>query len=106
MTLDGQRIDSMEKIIAFIKGSTCAFHCPSKPFFKKNFSKCRYTNFYNIQIIGRIREKWKDRYVIENDMMDTRWKVFEFLHEIPKEKQVEVEPCGKCLNELVLLGEI
>ena len=43
---------------------------------------------------------------IENEIMEPRWKVFEFTHQIPFDGQKEVEPCGRCLSELVLLGEI
>ena len=43
---------------------------------------------------------------VENEMMEARWKVFEFTHQIPHDEQKEVEPCGKCFSENVLLGEI
>lgn len=43
---------------------------------------------------------------IENEMMEARWRVFEFSHQIPKEEQKEIEPCARCFCELTLLGEI
>ena len=43
---------------------------------------------------------------IENEMMEARWRVFEFSHQIPTEEQREVEPCARCFCELTLLGEI
>ena len=43
---------------------------------------------------------------VENKMIEARWKVFEFIHQIPYDEQKEVEPCGRCFSELVLLGEI
>ena len=43
---------------------------------------------------------------VENEMMETCWKVFQFTHQIPYDEQKEVEPCGRCFSELVLLGEI
>ena len=54
----------------------------------------------------------KSRVVFERNgksdevMMEARWKVFEFMHQIPHDEQKEVEPCGKCFSENVLLGEI
>ena len=43
---------------------------------------------------------------VENEMMEAHSKVFEFTSQIPCDEQKEVEPCGRCLSELVLLGEI
>ena len=43
---------------------------------------------------------------VENEMMEARWKVFEFTHQIPYDEQNKVEPCGRYFSEFVLLGEI
>ena len=43
---------------------------------------------------------------VENKMMEALWKVFEFTHQVPYNEQKEVEPCGSCFSELVLLGKI
>ena len=43
---------------------------------------------------------------VENEMMEAHSKVFEFTNQIPCDEQKEVKPCGRCLSELVLLGEI
>lgn len=42
---------------------------------------------------------------MENEMMATRWDVFEFHKKIPLEKQRDLEPCAKCFAKLVKLGE-
>jgi len=41
--------------------------------------------------------------VIENEMMDARWKVFEFHAQIPEADQKEVAPCTKCFSTLVIM---
>ncbi len=41
---------------------------------------------------------------MEDDMMDSRWKVFELRHQIPQGEQKEIPPCGRCFAELVMLG--
>ena len=40
---------------------------------------------------------------IENEMMDARWRVFEFHHQIPKALQKEMVPCKKCFAKLALM---
>jgi len=42
---------------------------------------------------------------IENDMMASRWKVFEFHHRIPQAEQITVTPCPKCFSDLVCYEE-
>ena len=39
----------------------------------------------------------------ETDMMDSRWKVFELTHQIPKEEMQHVDVCEKCFYNLVML---
>lgn len=43
---------------------------------------------------------------IENEMMDARWKVFEFFKQIPADQQLELPPCPKCFSDLTLVGEL
>ena len=38
----------------------------------------------------------------EIEMMDVRWKFFEFSHQIPKKDQWTMPPCKKCFADLVL----
>ena len=40
----------------------------------------------------------------EQEMMDSRWKVFHFHHRIPQEDIIEIPPCPRCFVDLVLLG--
>jgi hypothetical protein len=40
----------------------------------------------------------------ETNMMDLRWKVFEFTHVIPPSQAVKIEPCGKCFANMAMLG--
>ena len=42
----------------------------------------------------------------ENEMMDARWKVFQFYHQIPQVKQCDVPACLKCFATLTLTGEL
>lgn len=41
---------------------------------------------------------------VEDRMMESRWKKFEFRHVFVEEDQVEAEPCGKCFATLCLVG--
>ena len=41
----------------------------------------------------------------ESQTMAIRWKVIEFKHQMPESEQKRVQPCGRCLAELALLGE-
>ena len=43
---------------------------------------------------------------VDHEMMEGHWKVFQFTHQIAYDEQREVEPCGSCFSELVLMGEI
>lgn len=40
----------------------------------------------------------------ENKMMDVRWKIFQFSHQIPDSEKKNMTPCPKCFSKLVLLG--
>ena len=39
---------------------------------------------------------------IENYMMTLRWVKFEFIYEIPRNKIVKINPCGRCFADLIL----
>lgn len=43
---------------------------------------------------------------IENEMMQVRWKVFKFSHQIPRDEQIEVADCPKCFSDLILMGDV
>ena len=58
------------------------------------------TSKVKIHYVGKLntRNEW------ETEMMDVRWKIFEFFHRIPYEEQKSVTPCPKFFSELILLG--
>ena len=41
----------------------------------------------------------------ETEMMRVRWSVFGFHREIPKDEQVETQPCPRCFAELILQSQ-
>ena len=41
----------------------------------------------------------------ETEMMDSRWKVFEFTHIFKEVDQIKVTPCGHCFSKLVFMNE-
>ena len=42
----------------------------------------------------------------ETEIMDIRWKVFEFKYQIPETEQKRVPPCVRCFSKLALYREI
>ena len=42
----------------------------------------------------------------EDEMMEQRWKMYEFTHQIPPEEQKDIPPCARCFSTLVLLGRL
>ena len=40
----------------------------------------------------------------ETEIMDVRWKVFEYHHRIPQYEQKNIIPCPRCFAELIFLG--
>ena len=54
--------------------------------------------------IGKITKSMRDADIGENEMIDTRWKIYDFFHVIPEEKQVKIKPCGTCFSKLTVLG--
>ena len=40
----------------------------------------------------------------EDAMMETRWRIFNFTHSIPKAEQKKFSPCPRCFAELVMMG--
>ena len=51
------------------------------------------------------RNRSGDVNIMETEMMQVRWKVFQFTKQIPKEDQRNIPSCGACFSKLVLLGE-
>jgi hypothetical protein len=43
---------------------------------------------------------------LEDDMMASRWRVFQFTHSIPEKEQKQITSCPHCFAKLVLMGEI
>ena len=64
------------------------------PIFATSKDVIRYGGSYNA----------KDK--SEDDMMASRWKVFQFTHRIPEREQKSITPCPNCFATLVLQGEI
>ena len=64
------------------------------PIFATSKSKIEYVGKFNAR-----DEK-------ETEMMDMRWKVFEFTKRIPEEMQRHLTPGVRCFAELVFLGEM
>ena len=58
------------------------------------------TSKAKIEFVGKYNTR-DDR---ETEMMDVRWKIFEFTHRIPQVDQKIITPCPRCFTELVLLG--
>ena len=58
------------------------------------------TSKAKIEFVGKHNTR-DDR---ETEMMDVRWKIFEFTHRIPQVDQKIITPCPRCFTELVLLG--
>ena len=40
----------------------------------------------------------------ETEMMDTRWRIFEFFHQIPNNDMEEIPTCSKSIYDLVMLS--
>ena len=40
----------------------------------------------------------------ETEIMDVRWKVFEYHLRIPQYEQKNIIPCPRCFAELIFLG--
>ena len=40
----------------------------------------------------------------ETEMVEARWRTFEFTHQIAQTDQKTIPPCGRCFPELVMLG--
>ncbi len=43
---------------------------------------------------------------LEDDIMASRWRVFQFTHSIPEKEQKQITLCPHCFTKLVLMGEI
>lgn len=51
---------------------------------------------------GKIEfSKFSPNYVLETEMMDSRWNFFHFTHIIPRRDQKIMEPCGRCFAQLI-----
>ena len=73
---------------------------------KNHFSK-DLTISSDVPIFGTSKSRIKHPYdPIESEMMDTRWKVFEFYYQIPPSQQKDLISCPKCFSDLVLLEEM
>ena len=96
---------SWKELLLLLEGQPVHFIAP-KNHFSKDVCLTRDTPVFATSIARVQFEKSGKTNDVENDMMDARWKVFEFVHEISKEDEKKSDPCGKCFSDLVLLGEI
>ena len=59
---------------------------------------------------GKSRTTYEGRFntadPVENEMMASRWKVFDFFHQIPEKEQRDLPPCPKCFSTLTLMEEL
>ena len=39
----------------------------------------------------------------ETEMMEVRWKLFEFRAQIPESQQRNIQPCPKCFKDLIMM---
>lgn len=63
------------------------------PVFATSKCKIRFRGSYNVS---------DER---ENEMMDVRWRIFEFSHVFKAEQQKHPIPCGKCFCDLIFHGD-
>lgn len=95
-----------KELLLLLEGQTV--HLPSP---KNHYSK-DITISSDVPVFATAKSciEYRDRFnatdPLENDMMSVRWKVFQFFHQIPKDKQKDITSCPKCFAKLVLLGEL
>lgn len=42
---------------------------------------------------------------LNQEAMDSRWRILNFTYQIPAEKQTKIDSCGKCFASLILLAD-
>lgn len=47
--------------------------------------------------------RFSPNFQVETEMMDSRWKVFEFSHTFTGDERREIPPCGHCFATLITL---
>ena len=91
-------------LLLLLEGQTVHFPAPKSQYLKdiclENDTPVFATSKGEIEYIG----KYNSRDERETEMMQARWRIFHFTHQIPKEEQKEIVPCTRCFSELVLLG--
>ena len=63
------------------------------------------TSNVSIFATGKSEVKFRGSYnltdSVEDEMMDSRWKVFKFEHKFKEADQIKVQPCGHCFAKLI-----
>ena len=95
-----------KSFLLLLEGDTVRFPAPKNQFnrdiiLEKDIpilatSKCEIT----------YRGKFNSEDKIEDEMMRSRWKVFQFFYQIPMDEQKNTPPCKKCFVDLIMLGNL
>ena len=100
-----KEILSWKEMLLLLEGQTVHFPAP-KSHFAKDICLDKDTPIF---ATGKESIKYIGRYNIEDEreteMMNARWKIFNFTRQIPQDEQREIISCVKCFAKLVLHGE-
>ena len=95
-----------KELLLLLEGQTVHLPSPKNQYCKDISLSTDIPIFATSKSKIRYKEKFNLSDSMEDDMMDARWKFFEFFYQIPQSAQKDLEPCAKCFCELVLLEEI
>ena len=93
-------------LLLLLEGSTVNLPRPKNQFatdmtiHRDNKLPILATSKSRIEFVG----KYNQRDVRETEMMDTRWRVFQFSYQLEKDQVKEMSPCQVCFSKLVVLG--
>ena len=95
-----------KELLLLLEGQTVHLPSPKNHFSKDITVSTDVPIFATSKSQIRYRGKYNTSDGIEDDMMDSRWKVFEFFHQIPQNEQKDLPPCARCFCKFVLMEEL
>ena len=94
---------SWNDLLLLLEGETVKLPSPKNHFVEDIVIKA--TNSIPIFATSKNRiefSKFSSDYLIETEMMNSRWNVINFTHVFPQEEQKDIKPCRHCFARLVL----
>ena len=91
-------------LLVLLEGQGLHFPAPKPQYAHKIYLERDTPIFATSKAKVKFVGKYNSSDSCETEMMEAQWHTFEFTHQIAQTDQKTIPPCGRCFDELVMLG--